>query len=211
VWGFAAASSLGVLDTVFEWATGFLIELWLHVLWINGTTSNEQVERFQDKHALDLASAVLAESGLGGLIDWVESVAVEDQVGFSSSGAWQVLHRPWHASVVASSIFKIEHAAVIAIMQLLAKMIDTVDWLSFTSSMIFLKVAPASVLVESIKVLASENLTDSSGLRSIGLDKRSDISVCEITHLIFHGLKAGIGVANQENTSHCTQLHLVRA
>lgn len=192
-----AASSLSVLNTVLEWAAGLLVECGLAEGWIDHTSSDKQVERFQDEHALDLASTVLAESGVSDWVDVVESVAVEDQVALSGTGTWKVLDFPWYARVVSGGLLDVQHAAVVAIVQLLAKVIDTVDWLSVTSSVVVLKVAPAGVLVESVKVVLAEDVTDGSWLRSVGLDEGSDVSVGEVIHLILHGLEASVGVPNQ--------------
>jgi len=197
VWHITAAGSLGVLDTILERAAGLLVEGWLHELWVDNATGNEQVEHFQDEHALNLAGAVLAEAGVGDWVNVVETVAVEDEVGFSGTGTWQVLHFPWHARVVSGDLLNIHHAAVITIVQLLAEVVDTVDWLTVASAVVALKVAPASILVESIEVFFGEDVTDGSWLWSVGLDERSDVSVGEIVHLLLHGLEAGLGKPNQ--------------
>ena len=77
---FSATSSFGVLDTVDQRATGFLIEFWLHVLFFDSTSSDEQVEHFEDEDTFDFTGAVGTEAGVSDRVDVVETVAVEDQV-----------------------------------------------------------------------------------------------------------------------------------
>jgi hypothetical protein len=171
VWVITATSSFSIFNTVNQWATGFFVKGWLLVLFVNGTSSDEQVEYFQNEDTFDFASTVGAEVGLGDWVDSVESVAVEDQVRFSGTGTWKVLHLPWDATVVSSGFFKIEHATVITVSQFFTEVIDSVDWFSVTSSVVILKVAPATVLIDSVKVFTGENIGDGSWLRSVGLDQ----------------------------------------
>jgi hypothetical protein len=168
---FTATSSFGIFDSVNQWATGFFVKGWLLVLFVNGTSSDEQVEYFQDEDTFDFASAVSTEVGIGDWVDSVESVAVEDQVRFSGTGTWKVLNLPWDTRVVSGGFFEIEHATVITVSQFFTEVIDTVDWFSVTSSVVIFKVAPASVFVDSVKVFTSENIGDSSWLRSVGFDQ----------------------------------------
>jgi len=95
------------------------------------------------------------------------------------------------------SAIKVEHAAVITVGKLLAKVVDSVDRLSVASPVVVLKVAPAAVLVDSVKVVSSKDIRNRSRLRSVGLDQRSDVSVGEVVHLVLHGLEAGLGAAGQ--------------
>jgi hypothetical protein len=171
VWVISATSSFGILDTVNQGATGFFVKGWLLVLFVNGTSSDEQVEHFQDEDTFDFAGTVGAESGIINWADIVESVAVEDQVRFSGTGTWKVLHLPWDARVVSGGFFEIEHATVITVSQFLTEVIDTVDWFSVTSSVVVFKVAPATVFVDSVKVITGENIGDGSWLRSVGFDQ----------------------------------------
>lgn len=196
-----AASPFSIFNTVDQRTTGFLVEGWLLELFVDGTSGDEQVEYFQDEDTFDFASTVSAESGVVDWVDVVESVAVEDQVRFSGTGTWQVLYLPWDARVVSSGFFVIEHAAIVTVGEFLAKVIDTVDWFSVTSSVVVFEVAPATVLVDSVKVISGEDIRDSSRLWSVGLDQRSDVSVGEVVHLVFHGLEAGMGVPDKETAS----------
>jgi len=212
VWVLAAAGSLSVLDTVLEGTAKLLIERWLAELLVDLTAGNKQVEHFQNEDALDLASTVLAEAGTRDWVDVVEAVAIEHQVVLTGTGAWEVLDFPWYARVVASEVLKVQHAAVVAVGQLLAEVVNSIDWLSVTSSVVVLEVAPAAVLVDSVKVFAGEDVTDGPWLWSVGLDQRSDVPVGEVGHLVLHSLKSGMGVANQKHR--CEQLHsseIVRA
>jgi len=147
-----AASPFGIFNTVDQRTTGFLIEGWLLKLFVDGTSGDEQVEYFQDEDTFDFAGTVSAESGVVDWVNVVESVAVEDQVRFSGTGTWQVLYLPWDARVVSSGFFVIEHAAIVTVSEFLAKVIDTVDWFSVTSSVVVFEVAPATVLVDSVEV-----------------------------------------------------------
>jgi len=209
VWVFTTTSSFGIFDSVNQWATGFLVKSWLLVLFVNGTSSDEQVEDFQDEDTFDFASTVGAEVGVSDWVDSVESVAVEDQVGFSGTGSWEVLNFPWDARVVSGGFFEIEHATVITIGQFFTEVIDTVDWFSVTSSVVVFKVAPATVLVDSVEVFAGENIGDGSWLRSVGLDQRSNVPVGQFVHLVFHGLEAGLGEPDEEGRGESLQLHNV--
>jgi len=167
VWVITTASSFGIFNSVNQWASGFFVKGWLLVLFVNGTSSDEQVEYFQDEDTFDFAGAVSAELGV-----WiVETVAVEDQVRFSGTGTWKVLNFPWHTRVVSGGLFEIEHATVITVSQFLTEVIDTVDWFSVTSSVVVFKVAPASVLVDSVKVFTGEDVGDGSWLRSVGFNQ----------------------------------------
>jgi len=193
--GFSAASSFSIFDTVDQWATGFLVKSWLHVLFFDSTSSDEQVKNFQDEDTFDFAGTVGAEFGV-----WcVETVAVEDQVGFSGTGTWKVLDFPRNARVVTSVFFKIEHAAIVSVREFLAEVVDTVDWLSVASSVVVFEVTPATVLVESLEVFWVEDVRDGSWLGSVGFDERSNVSLGEIAHLFSHGLETGIGVASEED------------
>ena len=196
---FSATSSFGVLDTVDQRATGFLIEFWLHVLFFDSTSSDEQVEYFQDEDALDFAGTVGAEAGVSDRVDVVETVAVEDQVGLSGTGTWKVSHFPWNARVVTRGFFVVEHAAIVSVGEFLAKVIDTVDWLSMTSSVVVFEVAPATVLVYSFKVFSGEDVGDGSRLWLVGLNQRSNVSVGEVVHLFLHGLETGMGVPDEKS------------
>jgi hypothetical protein len=194
MWGCSAASSFSIFDTVDQWATGFLIKFWLHVLFFDGTSSDEQVEHFQGEHTFDFAGTVGAEVGV-----WcVETVAVEDQVGFSGTGAWKVLNFPRNARVVTSAFFKIEHAAIVPVREFLAKVVDTVERLSVASSVVVFEVTPATVLVESLEVFWVEDVRDGSWLGSVGFDERSNVSLGEVGHLFFHGLETGIGAGHEK-------------
>jgi hypothetical protein len=195
---FSAASSFSVFDTVDQWATGFLVEFWLHVLFFDSTSGDEQVEHFQDEDAFDLAGTVSAETFVGDWVDVVESVAVEGQVGFSGTGAWKVSHFPWDARVVASGCFVIDHAAVVSVRKFLAKVVDSVDRLSVASSVVVFEVTPATVLVDSVKVIFSQNVGDGSRLWSVGFDQTSDVPVGEVGHLFLHGLEAGLGAGDEK-------------
>lgn len=196
-----AASPFGIFNTVDQWTTGFLVESGLHELLVNGTSGNEQVEYFQDEDTFDFAGAVGTESGVGDWVNVVESVAVEDQVRLTGTGTWQVLHCPWDARVVTSALFVVEHATVVTVGEFFTEVIDTVDWFSVTSSVVVFEVAPATVLVDSVEVVAGQDVGDGSRLWSVGLDQRSDVSVGEIVHLIFHGLESGMGVPDEETAS----------
>ena len=112
---------------------------------------------------------------------------------------------PWNARVVARGFFVVEHAAVVAVREFLAKMIDTIDRLSVTSSVVVFEVAPATVLVDSVKVILSQNVGDGSRLWSVGLDQTSDVSVGKVGHLFFHGLESGMGVPDKK--SRCKKFH----
>jgi len=147
-----AASPLSIFNTVDQWTTGFLVESGLLKLFINGTSSDEQVKHFQDEDTFDFAGAVGTESGVGDWVNVVESVAVEDQVRLTGTGTWQVLHLPWDARVVTSAFFIVKHAAIITVSEFFAKVIDSVDWFSVTSSVVVFEVAPATVLVDSVEV-----------------------------------------------------------
>ena len=158
VWVDSAARSFRIFDTVDQWATGFLVKGWLHVLLVDSTSGDEQVEYFQNEDTFDLAGTVGAESG----VDVVETVAVEGQVDFSGTGTWQVLDCPRNARVVTSGFFEVEHAAIVTVSKFLAKVIDSVDWLSVASSVVVLEVTPASVLVDSVEVIAGQDIGDDS-------------------------------------------------
>ena len=84
-------------------------------------------------------------------------------------------------------------------------MIDTIDRLSVTSSVVVFEVAPATVLVDSVKVILSQNVGDGSRLWSVGLDQTSDVSVGKVGHLFFHGLESGMGVPDKK--SRCKKFH----
>jgi len=195
---FSAASSFSVLDTVDQWATGFLVKGWLHVLFFDSTSSDEQVKDFQDEDTFDFAGTVSAETFVGDWVDVVESVAVEGQVGFSGTGSWKVSDFPWDATVISGGFFVIDHAAVISVREFLAKVVDAVDRLSVTSSVVVFEVTPATVLVDSVKVVVGQDVRDGSRLWSVGLDETSDVPVGEVGHLFFHGLEAGLGAGNKE-------------
>jgi len=196
---FSAASSFSVLDTVDQWATGFLVKGWLHVLFFDSTSSDEQVKDFQDEDTFDFAGTVSAETFVGDWVDVVESVAVEGQVGFSGTGSWKVSHFPWDATVISGGFFVIDHAAVISVREFLAKVVDAVDRLSVTSSVVVFEVTPATVLVDSVEVITGQDIGDGSWLGSVGFDERSNVSLGEIAHLFSHGLETGIGVASEED------------
>jgi hypothetical protein len=201
VWVVTAASPFGIFNTVDQRTTGFFVKRGLRVLLVNGTSSDKQVKHFQYKNTFNFADTVSAESGVGDWVNVVKSVAVKNQVRFSGTGTWQVLYFPWNARVVSSGFFVIEHAAIVTVSEFLAKVIDTVDWFSVTSSVVVFEVAPATVLVDSVKVITGEDIRDSTRLWSVGLDQRSDVSVGEVVHLVFHGLEAGMGVPDKETAS----------
>jgi hypothetical protein len=171
VWVFTAASPFGVFNTVDQWATDFFVEVWLHVLFVDLTTGNEQVEYFQDENTFDFAGTVGAESGVVDWVNVVESVAVKDQVRLTSSSTWKVLDFPWNARVVSGEFFKVEHAAIVTISKFFTEVINSVNWFSVTSSVVVFEVAPATVLVDSVKVIAGEDIRNGSWLRSVSLDQ----------------------------------------
>jgi hypothetical protein len=195
VWVDSAARSFRIFDTVDQWATGFFVKGWLHVLLVDSTSGDEQVEYFQNEDTFDLAGTVGAESR----VDVVKTVAVEGQVDFSGTSTWQVLDFPRNARVVTKGFFEVEHAAIVTVSKFLAKVIDSVDWLSVASSVVVLEVTPASVLVDSVEVIAGQDIGDGSWLGSVGFDERSNVSLGEVAHLFFHGLETGIGVAGEED------------
>jgi len=175
---------------------------------VNSTSTDKQVESFQNEQTFDFASAVGTESSLGVCVYIVESVADKVQVRFSGTSSWKVLDFPWDTTVITSSGFEVHHAAIITIVQFLAKVIDSVDWFTVASAVVFFKVAPASVLVEFVKVVTGEDIRDSSWLWLVGLDQRSDVSVGEFVHLVFHGLEPGLGESSEESGGGDLQLHL---
>jgi len=163
-------------------------------LFVDSTSGDEQVEYFQNEDTFDLAGTVGAESG----VDVVETVAVESQVDFSGTGTWKVLNFPRNARVVTSGFFEVKHAAIVTVSEFLAKVIDSVDWFSVTSSVVVFKVTPATVLVDSVKVITGQDIGDGSWLGSVGFDERSNVSLGEVFHLVFHGLETGIGAGHEE-------------
>jgi hypothetical protein len=177
VWVVTAASPFGIFNTVNQRTTGFLVKSRLLELFVDCTSSDEQVEHFQNENTFDFAGTVSAESGVADWVNVVESVAVENQVRLSGTGSWQVLYLPWNARVVSGLLFVIKHATVITVGEFFTEMIDSVDRFSMTSSVVVFEVAPAAVLVDSVEVVSGEDVGDGSRLWSVGLDKRSDVSV----------------------------------
>jgi len=160
---FAATSSFGVLDSILERTVYFLVEtVGLHILFVDKPASDKKIESSKYKHSFNFARAILAKAGISGLVDWVESIAVKHQIGLSGAGARKVPYCPWDASVIARSLLEINHATIVAIVKLLAHVVDSSERFAFASSVIVLEVAPASVFVDSVKVFLVENLGDSS-------------------------------------------------
>jgi len=163
VWVFSATSSFSVFNTVLKWAMNFFVKtVALTEVFIDSTTGDEQVESPQNKHTFDFTGAVLTESGVVDWVNVVESVAVENQVSLSGTSSWQVLNFPRDARVVSGQFFVVDHATVVSVGELFTDVIDTVEWFSVTSSVVVFEVAPASVLVDSVKVVAGKNVGDGS-------------------------------------------------
>jgi len=165
------------------------------------TSSNEQVKSSQNKNTFDFASAVSTESGVSDWVDSVESVTVENQVVFSGTGSWEVSYLPWDARVVSSEFFVINHATIVSISQFFTNVIDSVQWFTVTSSVVVFKVAPTSVLVDSVKVVAGENVGDGSVDWSTGFHESSNVSVDHVREISFHVGKSGLGDSGQNGGS----------
>ena len=157
-------------------------------------SGNKQVEHFQSEKTFDLAGAVCAKSG----VDVIESVAVENEVGLTGTGARKVLHFPWNTRIITGGLLEIEHAAIVTIREFFAKVVDPADRFTMSSSVIVLEVTPATVLVDSIEVIVGEDVGDGSWLRSVGFDQRSNVPVGQVLHLILHRLETGMGIADEK-------------
>ena len=70
-------------------------------------------------------------------------------------------------------------------------MINTVQRLPVTASMIVLKVAPTSVLVDTVKVVAGQNVADLTVLRLSVLDEAAHVSVAHVLKVSLHVGEAG--------------------
>ena len=217
VWCVTAALSLSVLDTVVEDARAILglVECglgrrlcWVVAeLWVDYAAGKEQVEHSQGEEAFDFAGAVGTESAVGDSLNWVESVAVGHQVGLTGTGAWQEELGPWNARVITGERYNVQHAAVVTVGELLAQVVDAVDWLAVTSTVIILKVAPAGVLVDLVKVLRSHQIGDSTVHLLTALDQTAYVSVNHGLKVALHALEPGQRRTGQKTRN--DNLHLV--
>jgi len=170
VWVSTAASffSGDTFDTWFDWAS--FVVAWVESVVVSVSvvidlgSRQEKSEQRVNKLSFDGAS-------VSGTVFGVQAVTRVSQVD-TGSGTWLVRNFPWNARFTGG--FGIDDSALVSISQSFAKSVDFVDWGTFTSSNVIIKVAPASVLVEGV-----DGVSDVSGESSEGTvsDKSKDLSV----------------------------------
>merc|ERR1712156_768305 len=160
--------SRDTFDTWFDWAS--FVVAWVESVVVSvgvivdlGSRQEEGEERV-NKLSFNGAS-------VSGTVIRVQGVTRVSQVD-TSSGSWVVGDFPWDTRFTGG--FGVDDGALVSISQSFAKSIDFVDWGTFPSSNVIIKVAPASVLVEGV-----DGVSDVSGESSEGRvsDKSKDLSV----------------------------------
>jgi len=170
VWISTTASffSRNTFDTWFDWAS--FVVAWVKSvvvsvgIIINLRSGQEKSEQRINKLSFDGTSVF-------GTVISVQGVARVPQVD-TGTGTWLVGNFPWNARFTGG--FRVQNGALVSVSQSFAKSIDFIDWGTFTSSNVIIKVAPASVLVEGV-----DGVSDVSGESSEGAvsDKSKDLSV----------------------------------
>jgi len=144
VWVSTAASFFtgNSFDTWFDWASFVVAGIKSVVVSVGvvvdlGSRKEKSEERI-NKLSFDGTS-------VSGTVVGVQVVTRSFQVN-SSSGSWVVGDFPWDTRFTGG--FGVDDGALVSISQSFAESVDFVDWGTFTSSNVIIKVAPASVLVE---------------------------------------------------------------
>jgi len=144
VWVSTAASFLAgnSFDTWFDWASFVVAGIESVVVSVGVVVDLGSGKEKSEERINELS---FDGTSVSGAVIGVQVVTRVSQIN-SSSGSWVVGDFPWDTRFTGG--FGVDDGALVSISQSFAESVDFVDWGTFTSSNVIIKVTPASVLVE---------------------------------------------------------------
>jgi len=144
VWVSTAASFLAgnSFDTWFDWASFVVAGIESVVVSVGVVVDLGSGKEKSEERINELS---FDGTSVSGAVIGVQVVTRVSQIN-SSSGSWVVGDFPWNTRFTGG--FGVDDGALVSISQSFAESVDFVDWGTFTSSNVIIKVTPASVLVE---------------------------------------------------------------
>ena len=170
VWVGTAASLLAAnaLHAWLDWAS--LVVAWVESVVVSISvvvdlgSGEKKSEQRVNKLSFDGTS-------VSGAVVGVQTVARFSQVD-TGTGTWSVADFPWDARFAGS--FGIDDSALVSVSQSFTESVNFVDWGTFTSSNVVIKVTPASVFVQRVDGVGNVTGKSSEGAVS---DKTEKLSV----------------------------------